>query len=108
MIAPGIPFENIGEPHLHELVQSGARERRRLEFKQQLPARDDAAKNEFRADVSSFANAGGGDLVYGVQDEDGVAVKITPLDGDADAEIRRLESMLRDGLEPRWPFVRGA
>lgn len=101
MIAPGIPFEDIGEPHLQELVRSGARERRRLEFKQELPARDDAAKSEFRADVSSFANAGGGDLVYGVQDEDGVAVKITPLDGDADAEIRRLESMLRDGLEPR-------
>ena len=56
------------EPQLQELL--GTSEGQRVDFKLTLPlARDPGAKTEFLKDVSAFANGGGGDLVYGVRDE---------------------------------------
>ncbi len=37
-----------------------------LEFKRQLPAKDDSGRVEFLKDVSALANAEGGDLVFGI------------------------------------------
>jgi hypothetical protein len=54
------------------------------------------------ADVSSLANAQGGDLVFGVEDADGIATAIPGVDPtNQDAAILRLENILRDGIEPR-------
>src|SRR3982074_1362806 len=76
--------------------------------------RDDLTRivKEFLGDVSSFANAIGGDLVYGVTEarKDGKPTGIPEtVDGLAgvnqDAEALRLESMLRDGIAPRLTGV---
>src|SRR5664280_2307195 len=61
------------QAHLDELVTSATVEGPHIDFKRDLPAVwDNAARNEFLADVSAFANAGGGDLIYGI-DEVGAA-----------------------------------
>jgi hypothetical protein len=77
-----------------------------FEFKQTLPGTADADKQEFRTDATSLANAAGGDLVFGIREEEGAAAEITPIEGDIDAAMLRLDGMLRTGIEPRLPGVR--
>jgi hypothetical protein len=61
----------------------------------------DGDKKEFLADVSSFANAGGGDLVFGMEEAGGLPTNLIGLaSGDLDFEIRRLDSILAAGLIP--------
>jgi hypothetical protein len=73
-----------------------------LEFKRDLPGGGDDAKREFLADVSALANTSGGDLLYGVEEDNGCASTITGIaPDDVDAEILRLENILNSGLEPR-------
>ncbi len=71
-----------------------------------LPGGTDDAKREFLADVSSFANAAGGDIIYGVKEDEGIPTSINGLPAiDPDAEILRLDNSIRDGIEPRVPGV---
>jgi len=89
---------------LQALVNNGVREGRTIDYKRELPGGSDGEKKEFLADVSSFANAAGGDLVYGVVAKDGVPESIPGLaDFNEDKERLRLESTIRDGVEPRVP-----
>jgi hypothetical protein len=107
-------FEAIGIADLQRLVETGRAEGRTLEYKEQLPTGSDADKREFLADVSSLANAAGGDLIYGIREARDDAARATgvpaSLDGVAlenwDAVQRQLESMIRDGITPRIPGVR--
>jgi len=39
-----------------------------LDYKRDVPGESDQDKKEFLADISSFANATGGDLIYGVDE----------------------------------------
>jgi Putative DNA-binding domain len=72
-----------------------------IEYKRETYGGNDDARAEFLGDVSSFANASGGDLVIGIEAKDGVPVAFTPLTENVDAELRRLEQMAQTGLEPR-------
>jgi hypothetical protein len=101
------PLETITPERLSTLVRDQVGEGRTLEFKRQLPGKKDADIKEFLADVSAFANAGGGDLLYGVQERDGVAHEITGVaPEDTDTALLRLEDLIRSGLEPRVVGVR--
>jgi predicted HTH transcriptional regulator len=60
---------HISEEDLRTLVDNSVVERKTLEYKQSLPGNSGADKKEFLADVSSFANASGGDLVIGVTED---------------------------------------
>lgn len=106
MIAPTIPLADLGEEHLRALVSEVA-EARDLDFKRDLPATTPEGKREFLKDVSSLANAGGGDLVYGMEaDAEGVARPIVPQDFNPDEERLRWEEVLLRGVDPRIPGVR--
>lgn len=100
-----LPLENLTEQDLQALVMGGVPEGRRIEYKRDLPGNSDDAKREFLADVTSFANAAGGDLLYGVEEDGGQARGIPGISGDADAEILRLEAIIRTGVDPRIPGV---
>ncbi len=102
MIAKSV--DQITEEDLQALVDNSVVERKTLEYKQALPSNSDSDKKEFLADVSSFANASGGDLIYGITSDkktgtpksvDGLSIE------NADQEILRLENMIRDGIGPR-------
>lgn len=99
-------LEEISLADIQSLVRDQARESKTLEFKRdQIGTRDDD-KREFLADVSAIANTLGGDLVIGIEDTGGQASALVALRvADPDAEILRLENMLRSGLEPRLPRV---
>ena len=111
MAFEGKTFDSIDLADLEALVENQVAEQRTLEYKRELPQQWTAdPTKEFLADVSSFANAGGGYILYGVQeakDKKGVAEKLSGLSGvSADAEILRLESKIRTGVAPRIPGVR--
>lgn len=101
------PLEAIVAADIDRLVENGVAESSRLDYKLTLPRGTDEDKKEFLADVSAFANTVGGDIVFGVEEAQGLASRIVGVGNiDVDSEGLRLESMLRDGIEPRLPGVR--
>lgn len=96
------PLETIDEGFLKKLCDDGYAESQTLEFKRDLPGSTDKDKHEICKDVSALANADGGDIVYGVNENGGVADCIAPIITDVpDAAIRRVSQVLDSGVEPR-------
>jgi len=94
-------IDAVTKADIEELVNNQVRELRHIEYKQTLPGGKDDDKKEFLADVSSFANAGGGDLIYGIEESAGNPTAAVGVSCNLDQEILRLESMIRTGIEPR-------
>ena len=100
-------LSSINEDHLNALVAGGVRESRSIEFKAKLIWRTDSEKKEFLADVSALANCGGGDLIFGIEEDQGVAAAVVGLASfDPDRGGLRIESILRDGIAPRIVGIR--
>jgi hypothetical protein len=98
------PLNSIQEVDLQELVSNQVREAKTVEYKQALPGDSKGDRKEFLYDVSSFANASGGDLIYGMKETAGVASDVCGLQvSNVDSEILRLEGIIRTGIEPRIP-----
>ena len=99
-------FGDISKADIDSLVANGVPEGRTLDYKRTLPGGKDDEKREFLADVSSFANAAGGDILFGVDEDQGAPTVANGLPGiDPDAEILRLDNSIRSGIEPRVPAV---
>ena len=102
----GKRLELIDEAALRVLITDQIRENKVIEYKEALPTNSDNDKKEFLADISAFANAAGGDLIYGIKATDGIASEICGLEiPNVDAEKLRLENIMRDGIEPRIPGI---
>lgn len=109
----GLPLDQIDAVRLEALRTGGIREGRQLEYKDALPGHGDDDKREFLSDVSSFANAAGGDLIFGIRerrDTDGRPTgeidTVVGLPGlNVDAERLRLDAIVRDGIAPRMPPI---
>lgn len=95
------------QDHLQQLIEESASEGAHLDFKRELPTQwNDKAKHDFVVDVTAFANAGGGDIVYGVCESGGQARVLVPcVQDDWDALIRKLQDYLLNQVEPRVPGV---
>ncbi len=99
-------LEKIAEADLLALKENSVAEGKTLEYKQQLPSNSYEDKREFLADVSSFANASGGDLIFGIIENGGIPTEVEGIAvTDSDEVVQRLENIIRDGLEPRIPSV---
>jgi len=97
-------LDEVSEARLTELI--GASESLTLEFKRELPqARVDQAKVELLKDVCAMANAAGGDILYGMEERDGTAAALVPLQEPFDAAERRMRQVL-DAIEPRLDGLR--
>lgn len=102
-------FDVIEKSDIDSLVSNQVTEGKTLEYKEKLPNNSDSDKKEFLADISSFANASGGDILYGIKEKrddhgrpNGIPGIAGGLEGiTADAEIRRLDNIIRDGIAPR-------
>ena len=102
-------IDAVSKSDIDELIANSVNESKTLEYKQELPGNSDKDKREFLADVSSFANASGGDILYGVVaqiDEDGKKTgapeAVSPITGaTADEAKLRLEEIIRNGIAPR-------
>jgi hypothetical protein len=99
------PFDEISEADLQNLIDHPVLEGKTIEYKQELPqTRGD--KKTLAKEASSFANTQGGDLIYGIKEDDdtGEPVEFNDLEiSDVDEEVGRLDSIIRDGVRPRIP-----
>ncbi len=95
-------LHEIRESDLQALIDNGVPEKKTIEYKSALPGRTDQDKKEFLADVSSFANTSGGDLIFGMEEDAGRPTKVAGIvAADLGIEKERLENLIRAGLDPR-------
>lgn len=105
-------LEAITPADIASLIENRVPEGRTLDYKQELTGRSDEDHRELLADVSSFANTTGGVVLFGVVEErdagktTGIPASAPGLSVTGDAELRRIEDIIRDGIEPRVPGVR--
>ena len=99
-------LDKIELTDLEQLQSNAVLEGKTIEYKKQLPTNSDADRKEFLADISSFANASGGDLIFGITEENGSPKSINGVEiENVDEEIRKYENIIRDGIEPKIVFA---
>lgn len=99
-------FDKIDIADLEQLKSNAVLEGKTIEYKKQFPSNSDVDRKEFLADISSFANASGGDLIFGITEENGCPKNIDGVEiENIDEEIRKYENIIRDGIEPRIVFM---
>jgi predicted HTH transcriptional regulator len=103
-------IDAIAKEDIDKLITEKVTEQKTLEYKQELPKPSDKEIKEFLADISSFANASGGDIIYGIKPavdpvsgkKTGAPDSVMPIQNEtSDAAILRLENIIRDGIAPR-------
>ena len=99
-------FDSVEERDLQELVDAQTPEGLRLDFKLTNYGKSDSDKRELLKDVSALANSHGGHLVIGVEENEGVAKNVLGVDIDTDAEILRMEQILRNAIDPPISGIR--
>jgi len=100
-------LDDITEADIRVLIENQVSENRQLEYKRDLPGNTDSEKKEFLADISSFSNASGGNIIYGLEEKDGIPKSIKGItSSNVDQDIARLNSIIQSGLSPRIPGLR--
>jgi len=105
--------DSITREFIASLISDRERESRTLEYKRDWVGTSDSEKKEFLADAVAFANAVGGTMLFGIDEERDAENKPTGIAREAigirtpnaDAEIRRVTDILRNGIEPGLPNV---
>ncbi len=106
-------LEQINAASLQELLSNGVRESRQLDYKERLPGNQDEERREFLSDITSFANAIGGDIIYGMKERRDAENKLT---GEPESILGlsslnlnavqlMLDNLIRDGVDPRMPLI---
>jgi hypothetical protein len=98
---------------IQSLIDSEVSESLTLDFKEELPSPGTDDKREFLYDIAALANQAGGDLVYGLADRRGQDKQSTGIADrfaglrltNAQTEIARFSSLIRDGIAPRLSGV---
>ena len=99
-------IDQITAEDLNQLVAAGEDESQIMDYKSAIKLDIQQSKDEFRRDISSFANASGGDYVLGIDEKKGVPVELCGIQLDnPDAFKLRLEELLQSNIQPRIPGV---
>jgi predicted HTH transcriptional regulator len=97
-------LEDVTEADLSAMINVQS-ELKTIEFKSKHPElKIIEAKAEFLRDACSFSNSMGGDILYGVKADKGVATEIPGLDitgEEADGIMGSMESTIREWIRPR-------
>jgi hypothetical protein len=92
----------VTEADLKKLIEDPVREGKTIEYKSELAISTDDQKRKFLAGVASFANASGGDIVFGMIAEDGKPIALKPMTSfNPDADILRLRDLIRAHIQPK-------
>jgi hypothetical protein len=96
-------ISEITPSDFQNLIDNEVPESKTIEYKQTLNLKTDSDRKEFLADVSSFANTSGGDLIYGIaENEKKLPYKFENIDIKNFDEIKlQIDSLIRDGIVPR-------
>src|ERR671938_360761 len=102
-------WNQITKAEIERLVIEAVPESHTLDYKQEMPDESPKGKLDFLTDVVAFANASGGDLIFGLKERraEGKPTAIPEgfqklrVAGTFDEAMRRLESLIRTGVEPK-------
>jgi len=108
-----IRFEDITAEDILRLVTDKVAERKTIEYKMMLTIGTTDEKAEFLGDISSFANASGGDVIFGISDErdgsgnaTGVPDEIVGLTfSNSGTVCGQIEQIIQNGIQPRLPIL---
>jgi hypothetical protein len=98
-----IPFnlEETTEQNLASLITAEIREGKTIEYKREIALGSSDQKRKFIRSVASFANASGGEIVFGMEAVDAKPIQIRPLvDFEPDAGVRFLRDLVRAHVQP--------
>lgn len=103
------PIRQIDEARLLSLVEASTPEGRQIDYRETLPGRGERDHRDFLEDATSFANAAGGDIVYGIAErrdennrttgEPAASVGVSE-STNINEERLRLSQLLRDAVDP--------
>jgi hypothetical protein len=95
------PLKSLTYDDIDTLIREQIPESRTLDYKRDLYGNDDAAKDEFRYDVSAFANTAGGYLIIGVDEEKTIPKTVTPVPIENVDELQlHFQNLLRTKVDP--------
>lgn len=95
-------LDSITPKDLQLLKSNEVAESKTLEYKRELPGDAPDERKKLLRTVCAFANTDGGDLVYGIEAENGIPVDLPGIEVSSEDSLRlRLENSLRDAIEPR-------
>ncbi len=80
-------FDRISEADLQELQNEQIEEGIFLDYKSELYEPSNDGNKEFLKDATSLANTGGGHIVIGIVEKDGIPTAIDGIDGDLDGPV---------------------
>jgi len=92
-------IDDLDEEDIMDLISNGVEENIHLDYKQELPLRqDDKGKIELAKDVSAFANSNGGFIIYGVEETGHKPTGIIGIDPEGTRE--RIENICLRHIHP--------
>jgi len=97
-------INNIEKSDLENLIENSVKESKTIEYKESLCISSEREKKEFLSDVSSFANASGGDLIFGIREnrETGFPEELVGIEiNNIDSLQLKIDTLLRDTISPR-------
>ncbi len=101
------PIDKITFDDVKNLVDSGQIEAETLEFKAEFPKADEGGKSDIAKDLTAFANAQGGDIIYGVKEnrsgegDKGKGYEICGVEkNQIDGFLQRLGHIAKDRCSP--------
>lgn len=99
----GKAISAVQESDIQRLLDLRIPESKTIEYKKELgDLQQGKVKKEFLADISSFANCLGGDLIFGVAEDGGVPIAIPGIQVvDEDALRLQIEKICQHGIAPR-------
>jgi predicted HTH transcriptional regulator len=96
------PLTQLTYSDIERFVGEKWSERTTIDYKRETYGSRDDDKKELLKDISSFANTQGGDILIGINEENGLPTGIPGVDvADIESEKLRLEETIRRGLQPR-------
>lgn len=99
--------EQIDLKWIESLVNEHQPESQWLDFKRKLPEKSSEGQQEYASDLVAFANAEGGRLVFGIEeDKDGRASRVVGIEEMAEAATQRLQSYGSNYVYPRIQGLR--
>ncbi len=95
-------LNEVTEQDLLALIAAEVREGKTIEYKERVSVSEEAQKRKFVALISSFANASGGDIIFGIkQDHTGVPRQLIALPSfNPDRDILTLRDLARAHIDP--------
>lgn len=102
-------LEEITINDIKSLIENKVCENRNLEYKKELHIDNDKNKKEFLADISSFANSYGGDIIFGIEEdnEEKIPCNMNGIEFEnEDTLIRSVEELIRQSIQPKILNIR--